>query len=374
MQKPIVRNNNGRCIIRFKYAGKPYSITQGYYANEIDRTKLDAIASQIYFDLLSGHFDETLIKYKPELAKQLEWQAKEKELSSNPSLESYSRFVEIKRKEMQYSSWTGYRALQNRLEQYCEQFGFPVTAEEFKQFLAQQEVKEKTRKNYYAFITAYGDYLVKHGFSVNPYKGIKIKVQDRPLPEPFTREEIKQIIKEFEHRYCTYSKFVMFKFATGVRTGEAVGLRWTDIDFEQGFIKIYESVTKAELGEKVRKSTKNKKGRTIPMGESLRKLLIEQKNALQEREKTKNSELVFPNGYNKPIDSSHFSEKYWKTVLEVCEIPYREPYTTRHTFISHALAQGMNPLEVAAITGHDVSTLFKHYAGLINKTKLPELV
>lgn len=373
MRRITVRNNNGRCLLRFKYANQNYSITQGDYDSHIDLAKAQQIADSIYFDCLSGHFDETLLKYRPELKAQQEYEAREKLLSCNPSLESYQKFVEWKRSQLQYSSWKGYKALQRRLESYCELYAFPLDAEQFKQFLGIQGLKDKTLKNYYTCITAYGTWLVSNGLSVNPYSGISVRVQDRPLPEPFTKQEVTAIILEFAERNASYGIFVQFKFATGVRTGEAVGLRWSDIDFNQGYIKIYESVTKAELGEKVRKSTKTGKGRTIPLPGFLATALRQQLAIVQSKPRLWESGLVFPNAYGKPIDSSHFAEKYWKPVLDKLEIPYREPYTTRHTFISHALAQGMNPLEVAKLTGHDPNILFKHYAGLVNKVELPSL-
>ena len=52
-------------------------------------------------------------------------------------------------------------------------------------------------------------------------------------------------------------------------------------------------------------------------------------------------------------------------MLEKLEIEYRKPYATRHTAISHALANGANPLAVAEQTGHDPQILFKHYASVL---------
>lgn len=62
------------------------------------------------------------------------------------------------------------------------------------------------------------------------------------------------------------------------------------------------------------------------------------------------------------------------TVLTRLGIDYRKPYNTRHTSISHALDLGMNPVTVAQLTGHDVETLYKNYAGNVNsRPVLPEL-
>ncbi len=68
----------------------------------------------------------------------------------------------------------------------------------------------------------------------------------------------------------------------------------------------------------------------------------------------------------------------WSFCLERAahlELDYRKPYNTRHTFISHALDKGMNPVEVAQLTGHDVQTLYENYAGVVNsRPRLPELL
>lgn len=50
---------------------------------------------------------------------------------------------------------------------------------------------------------------------------------------------------------------------------------------------------------------------------------------------------------------------------------YRPQYNTRHTFISHMLAKGMQVLEVSELTGHDPKVLLDHYAGLIKKVNVP---
>ena len=62
------------------------------------------------------------------------------------------------------------------------------------------------------------------------------------------------------------------------------------------------------------------------------------------------------------IDDHNFRNRAWEKVLTKVGVDYRKPYNTRHTFISHALAQGMNPMAVASMAGHYLETMFKHYA------------
>jgi integrase len=73
------------------------------------------------------------------------------------------------------------------------------------------------------------------------------------------------------------------------------------------------------------------------------------------------------------INDHNFRNRAWKLVLEEKGIPYRKPYTTRHTLVSHALEKGINPVNVAELTGHNVRTLYQNYAGVIGILKLPDI-
>jgi integrase len=61
------------------------------------------------------------------------------------------------------------------------------------------------------------------------------------------------------------------------------------------------------------------------------------------------------------IDGHNFRNRAWVTVLKDAGVPYRTPYTTRHTFISHSLRVQRDE-DVARMAGHKVETMRKHYA------------
>lgn len=86
-------------------------------------------------------------------------------------------------------------------------------------------------------------------------------------PEDWKEAEIRSYqVEEFKAHlhYQHYYYFVFFKFASGVRTGEAIGLCWKHISDNFSTIWIGESVTKGE-----RKSTKTNKARVIPANDVL---------------------------------------------------------------------------------------------------------
>jgi integrase len=79
----------------------------------------------------------------------------------------------------------------------------------------------------------------------------------------------------------------------------------------------------------------------------------------------KADDLVFLAARGNAIDLTYFREEVWTKILAGKGVPYKNPYRTRHTFICHALEAGLKPSVVAEMTGHDLETLFKHYASYI---------
>jgi integrase len=65
-------------------------------------------------------------------------------------------------------------------------------------------------------------------------------------------------------------------------------------------------------------------------------------------------------------------ERVWRRTLKSCGIKYRRLYAQRHTFLSHTLASGNSPADVAAIAGHRLEVLLSTYAKPTGKLKLVE--
>lgn len=349
MREIKVRDNNGRCLIRFSYQGKPYSITQGNSNDKAAVKAAEQLARQIYLDCLSGNFDSSLAKYKP--------QAKA-ELTSAISL---ARALETRLK-------TKYNDADKALLALLTHYGKPIkSVQEAQKFI---DWLENERKLAPSSVQRYLNTL--KAIAKEWFSGINVKVPAKPMPKPFSKTEVAAILAEFKTNryYSHYHDYVYFLFLTGCRTSEAIGIRWQDVDFARDEIAVYESLgrCRGSSSKRERKTTKTNKSRVIPCKNSLKTMLLARKAV-----DAQPSHLVFTNPKGLAIDDHSFSQRCWKSILAKLGIAYRTPYTTRHTFISHCLEAGMNPVSVAKITGHDVKTLFEHYAGVINKVEIPEL-
>jgi integrase len=165
-----------------------------------------------------------------------------------------------------------------------------------------------------------------------------------------------------------YAPFVRFLLFSGVRTGEAVGLTWENIDLDKRLVHIRQSISR-ERGkyQKVKKNPKTRQSdRSLKMSVRVYGLLV---SLVPESQ----SGLVFKSPKGKIIDHGNFRIQCWKPTLLALAIPYRKPYATRHTLLSQALEDGMTIPQVAQIAGHrDGKMILQHYGHVINQPQLPD--
>ncbi|NCJ05337.1 DUF3596 domain-containing protein [Synechococcales cyanobacterium C] len=65
--KTTIENHDGRLRLRWRYHGKRYTLACGVADSAIGRGLARQKASQIEVDVATGHFDHTLLKYKPRI-------------------------------------------------------------------------------------------------------------------------------------------------------------------------------------------------------------------------------------------------------------------------------------------------------------------
>ena len=64
--------------------------------------------------------------------------------------------------------------------------------------------------------------------------------------------------------------------------------------------------------------------------------------------------------------------RVWKRSLKRCGLQPRRLYSQRHSFLSHALAMGNSPADLAAASGHSTKVLLETYAKPTGRLRLPQ--
>jgi integrase len=373
-----IESDKGWLRLRFTHAGKRRAFALGLPDTRINRMFAEQKARQIELDILSSNFDSTLQKYKPQKTKE-EIEAKlitaedlilkfieykSKFVSSPRSIEKYQTVLT----HLRTFNLKGKNALGSLANKLTIDFQ-PDYSEQFYQYLS-GKLALVTLKQYIVWLSACWKWGTEQEIvESDPWKPLikRVKVPPKQMPKPFTSDEIKAIIQGFEQNryYSHYVEFVEFLLGTGCKTGEAIGLRWRHLNDDCSTVWIGESLSRG-----ISKATKTNRARTIMLTSRLRSLLFSMKSDNIDSERP-----VFTSPKGNPIDDHNFRNRAWKSVLSKVGVEYRKPYNTCHTLISHALNQGMNPVEVAQLTGHDVQTLYENYAENVNsRPRLPEII
>ncbi|MEA5521378.1 tyrosine-type recombinase/integrase [Limnoraphis robusta] len=360
-----IQADANRLRLRWRNQGKRYTLAVGLPDTPVNRKVAQQRATQIELDMAAGSFDSTLRKYKPHIP----------EPCSIFVEKLFEQFMVHKAKEVSDRTLEKYISSLKHLRRFYGDQRYAIgnidekAAENFYSWFVTQKLAPRTLKERLNCIREVWNWAVEKDFiTVNPWAELpnRIKIPPKQKPKPFTTEEITAIIQTFRKSvyYNYYTDYVEFLFGTGCRTSEVIGLRWKHLSDDCSSVWIGET-----LSRKVRKATKTNKDRTIILTPALQQLLLNRKP-----ENPDPDDLVFLSKEGGSIDDHNFRNRAWVSVLKQAKVKYRKPYNTRHTFISHALEKGMNPVMVAQLTGHDVKTLYENYAGCIDSSpKLPEL-
>ena len=190
----------------------------------------------------------------------------------------------------------------------------------------------------------------------NPMDRVKNVKIDKPDIQPLSMDEIRLFLDNVSPRY---RDFFTTAFFTGMRFGEMAGLKWHNVDFRLGVIKVRETGVRGEEGRpKTKKSTRDIK------------ILPAVQVALQNQRKETfgKSDYVFLNQYEKNIDPMSMNFHVWKPGLEKAGLSPRSMYQTRHTFATLMLDAGEHPGWVQKMMGHETMQMIyeKYYSYIRN--------
>ncbi len=130
-------------------------------------------------------------------------------------------------------------------------------------------------------------------------------------------------------------------FHTGMRLGEALALKWADIELEHRRIVIRQS--------------KSGEGRKIPLRSGLADELIRWKPH------SRGSRWVFPARYDvaEPMQSIR---KGWSRLCARAAVSLLRPHNLRHNFTSQLQAAGISDSIIMSITGHKTHVMLHRYS------------
>ncbi|WP_413061352.1 tyrosine-type recombinase/integrase [Sphingomonas carotinifaciens] len=195
-----------------------------------------------------------------------------------------------------------------------------------------------------------------------PMERISSLSHQQPVPDPFDRDDMEQIIDFMCRRYDPQIwNWYEFAFGTGMRPSEQIALQWRDVDWKRRTVRVQRARVRH-----VEKGTKTSSIRDVDMTDRMMDVLQRQK--LYSFMRGAESPIFINPVTNTPWPDVQDQRKlYFHPALRALGIRSRDAYQTRHTYATTALMAGVNPAYIARQLGHKNPTmLFKHYGKWID--------
>jgi integrase len=172
---------------------------------------------------------------------------------------------------------------------------------------------------------------------------------------PFSADDARAVINVAEGRD---KSLLTVLIGTGLRPGEALGLRREHLDFDEGKIRVRKTVGQHGASRRGEGKPKTKRSRRdVDMPAPVRHALEQQLARVQ-----LTSEFVFPNEKGGAMDLRNFGQRNWRRILKKAGAEARNIYQCRHTFARLMLENNVSIQYVADQLGHrDLQMVIRHY-------------
>ena len=202
----------------------------------------------------------------------------------------------------------------------------------------------KTVRNIHQMIcSAYNLAMEQKLVNKNPTQGCALPKVEHKEMKTLTADQLSTFFLEAKET-GVYELYYL-DLATGLRRGELLGLKWTDVDFDRGVLKIQRAISRQNgRVEEAPLKTKNAY-RTLPLSADAIDVLKMQKS------KVGGSEWVFPSPTGGPMSPDSVLHMLQR-VLKRAGLPRIRFHDLRHTFATMALQNGVDVKTVSSMLGH----------------------
>ncbi len=163
-----------------------------------------------------------------------------------------------------------------------------------------------------------------------------------------------------------YEALYVLSLTCGLRMGEALGLKWSDIDLEARTLRVNRQLQRTrkdgdKSGSLVFSEPKNASRRTIDLPQrTLEALGIHRKHQLEKKLRASSYEdfdLVFATGKGTPLEAQNIVNRHFKPLLKRAGLPDIRWHDLRHTCATLLLGRGVHPKLVQHLLGHASITM-----------------
>lgn len=243
--------------------------------------------------------------------------------------------------------------------------------------LSKLEKGSRTRKGVYGMLKAMFNKAKKWGYiTTNPCDNVDTPKYRAKEKKPYTDEELLYILNIIASEKLCYQAIFYFAVICGMRRGEIIGLKWTDINFDRTCFDIQRSVTNKKGIGTVPGETKNFTSmRQLELPQVLIQILkgIRAEQTAQKLrigDKWVDEGWVFTRWNGMIMGESCPDRWLARMKKQYPEWPKKDLHTLRHTAITNMIIDGIPISEVSKAAGHAQQyTTLNTYSHIIQSTK-----
>ena len=224
----------------------------------------------------------------------------------------------------------------------------------------------KTVRNIHQLIgSAYNLAMEQKLITRNPTQGCALPKVEHKEMKTLTADQLSAFFQEA--RDSGVYELYYLDLATGLRRGELLGLKWTDVDLDRGVLKIQRAISR-QNGKVVEAPLKTKNAyRTLPLSDSLRRYLTDLRRRQKENRRKygksyHQSDYVCVREDGTPLRPDYISREFGR-VCRRAGLPCIRFHDLRHSVATLLLQQGFSLKQIQEWLGHsDIATTANVYA------------
>lgn len=188
--------------------------------------------------------------------------------------------------------------------------------------------------------------------------------------KPLSLDAEKQLLSTLATHFASYLCLFLLLLRTGMRVGEALALKISNVNLEARTITIERTWTSGILD-----TPKYESARVVAIADDLLQALTKHIPSIRQEELERwlpTTELLFPGASRlKPLNLGSLRKNIWKPLFQLTGLPYARIHDLRHTLATTMLLEGAPLHSVSAWLGHkSVATTIDTYVHLLPKDYL----
>jgi integrase/recombinase XerC len=231
----------------------------------------------------------------------------------------------------------------------------PLTIREFLAYLYAQSYTKSTTARKLATLRSFFKFLIRRGVvSVNPLSTIRTPKQEKRLPKCLDLEQVQKLLEAPDDTDLLGARdraMLEVLYSSGIRVSELVELDMSDMDLQEGILRV---------------RGKGRKDRLTPIGSQAIKALQHyfELRSGDVRLQSPATQRVFLNKHGEALSTRSVRRKLDKYLVEAGLDPGISPHTLRHSFATHLLNNGADLRSVQELLGHQSLSTTQIYTHL----------